>query len=423
MAEACEESAAARVHAGDIRAALEVLGTVPSPRGGEYPLALELAKWASARWPKLVWKVERIGDSGANLVSRPAQESDDTTLIYSHLDTSLTGELKWDQALTGRSDPPAPMEWDERTDVVRGFGLGVAQGPAAAALVGYAAAATYCSEQQGGPGLALLLAGSGTHRSPFENSPTGQHLNETGVQRYLGSGRRPDDVVVAKCGPPGLLHHEPGAMFVKVRIGAQMLPAMSAAMAMPAGGLPLRLGPLLDGLGAWRDAHLAVREPQGQIAPEVGVGSIVAGQPGKPDLLPAAVEIHVYVVLVDDDDAQVIAADLRAQLEVSLAGTELARCPLEVLVAEEHPAAATPESAAIVQSARDAWVRERGVRPEQIWGWKGSTDGVVFRAAGCRTVRLGPSPTPSTDDPRLDQLAISDLIDFSRIYARLGVRR
>lgn len=415
------ESAAARVSAQDIRAALEILTATPSPRGGEYALAMGLAEWARSRWPMLDWAVDCSGTGGASLISRSSRVAADTTLIYSHLDTSLTGDVEWDQALTGRADQPARLEWDESADLVRGFGLGVAKGPAAAALVGYVAAASLLAEQPGGSGLALLLAGSGTHRSPFESSPTGHRLRMTGVERYLGTGRRPDDVVVAKCGPPGLLFEEPGALFVKVRIEAQLLPAMLASAAVPSGGLPLRIGPLLDGLANWRDAHLGSRKPHGQIAPEIGVGSIVAGRPGKPDLLPAAVEVHAYVVMIDGDDPAQIAADLRAQLTASVAGTELENCPLEVLVAEEHGAAATPESASIVQQAKEAWLAERGAAPAQISGWKGSTDGVVFRSAGCRTVRLGPSPSSSEVDRRLDQLAISDLVDFARIYARLGV--
>lgn len=415
-----EEESAARVQADDIRAALEILTAFPSPRGGEYALAMGLAEWTRARWPRLDWAVDCSGTGGASLVSRSSRDAKDTTLIYSHLDTSLTGEVEWDQAVTGRGDRPARLEWDEPADVVRGFGLGVAKAPAAAALVGYAAAASQRAENGGGAGLALLLAGSGTHRSPFESSPTGRRSRLTGVERYLGTGRRPDEVVVAKCGPPGLLFEEPGALFIKIRIESQMVPAMLASAAVPSGGLPLRLGPLLDGLSSWRDSHLASRAPHGQIAPEIGVGSIVAGRPGKPDLLPAAVEVHAYVVMIDGDCAEQIADELRDQLASAMAGTGLAECPVEVLVALEHPAASTPQSASIVQRAQAAWRVERGAPPAQISGWKGSTDGVVFRSAGCDTVRLGPGPTASPGDHRVDQLAVSDLVDFARIYARLG---
>lgn len=416
MVETWEDSIAARVNAEDIRAALEVLAAFPSPRGGEFEVAMALAQWARSRWPMLDWQVEPVGDGGASLISRVPGDAKDTTLIYSHLDISLTGDAEWDSALTGRSDQPARFEWDEAGDVARGFGLGVAKGPAAAALVGYAAAASQTSS----PGLTLLLAGSGTHRSPFETSPTGQRPYLTGVQRYLGAGHRPHDVVVAKGGPPGLLYEEPGAMFIKVRLEAQLLPAMLASAAVPTGGLPLHLGPVLAALGAWRDDHLAARTPHGQIAPEIGVGSIVAGRPGKPDLLPAAVEIHAYVVMIDGDDADEIGSQLRDRLTMALAGTELENCSLEVLVAEEHSAAGTPASAQIVQRAAAAWLAERGAPPASVTNWKGSTDGVVFRSAGCETVRIGPSPTAAADDRRLDQIAISDLVNFARIYARLG---
>ena len=68
-----------------------------------------------------------------------------------------------------------------------------------------------------------------------------------------------------------------------------------------------------------------------------------------------------------------------------------------------HDAAITDPDAAVVRAGVAAWTREFGA-PSEITGWTGSTDGVVLRAHGIDTVRLGPQPT-GPDVLRLDQLA------------------
>jgi hypothetical protein len=57
-----------------------------------------------------------------------------------------------------------------------------------------------------------------------------------------------------------------------------------------------------------------------------------------------------------------------------------------------------------------------------IVGWRGSTDGAVFRAAGIDTVRWGPTITSDPDDPRIDRVGLADLVAAARTYGEIVVR-
>src|SRR5690606_13899911 len=149
---------------------LRVLDGVRSPCGHEAAAAVRLASWCTARWPWAGWSVQRYGTGGANL-----QAGDPSgVLIYSHLDTSLGGDPSEDRPVTGRADPLPPLK--VTSSRVEGFGLGVARGPAAAALLAFVNAAS-----QGVPAR-LLLAGSGTHRSMLHG--TGDRVRSTGLDHY-----------------------------------------------------------------------------------------------------------------------------------------------------------------------------------------------------------------------------------------------
>ena len=150
------------------------------------------------------------GEHGASLVGSHGGGP----LLYSHLDTSLDGSDD-DAAVTG-CGPPGPLR--VRGDIVSGFGLGVARAPAAAALVGFAAASSGT----------LLLAGSGTHRR-------GSRI--TGLESYLASAPLPASAVVAKSGPPTVLWEEPGALYLTVRIQGRHGAAMAPRSAIPGGGV------------------------------------------------------------------------------------------------------------------------------------------------------------------------------------------
>ena len=388
---------------------LRVLDATPAPRGRELAAATALRDWCAARWPDLGWAVQPYGDGGANLVASCGAGP----VLYSHLDTSLDGVGldgvgldcvgldggAPDAAVTGRADAPGALQVDD--DRAEGFGLGVARGPAAAAV------AAFVSARKG----TLLLAGSGTHRRGGQAS---------GVLAYLGAAAaRPSAAIVAKCGPSTVLFEEPGAAYLQVRVSGRYGAALAPESAVPAGGVAAQAGIVLAALAAWREDYLRSRPPAGQVGPQAGVGALRSGWAAKPDLLPAELVVDLYVVTVPGEDVAELRGRLDDRLRAELAGTALADCTLDVDLEQIHPAAATPAEAPIVQAATAAWTAEFDRPPAPITGWTGSTDGVVFRAHGIDTVRLGPQSTRSADDPRRDVLALAQLQAYARVYATL----
>ncbi|WP_165970335.1 M20/M25/M40 family metallo-hydrolase [Actinomadura sp. 6K520] len=390
----------------DIVRVLQVLDGVPSPYGHEAAAAVRLASWCTARWPWLDWDVQRYGKGGANLQAGDPRG----VLLYSHLDTSLSGDPSEDRPITARADAPPPLK--VTASEAEGFGLGVARAPAAAALIGFVSAAS-----RGIPAR-LLLAGSGTHRSTLHGP--GGRPRRTGLDHYLATAPRPPAAIVAKGGPPTILWEEPGALYLRLRVAGRHGAVLARESADPPGGVIAHAAPVIEAVERWRAAYVAAGQAPGtQVGAAAGIGSLTAGRPDKPDLFPALLEAGIYVVTVPGADPQAIADALRHDVETACANGPLATCTVEVDVDEIHPAAATAADAPIVRAARAAWQTEFGASPPPITGWTGSTDGVVLRAHGIDTVRLGPASRPSPEDPRCDVLDVASLAAYARLYARL----
>jgi acetylornithine deacetylase/succinyl-diaminopimelate desuccinylase-like protein len=386
---------------------LQLFDATPARHGAERALAHELANWCSAYWPEIDWTVQPYGASGANVYARAGRGG---RLLYSHLDTSLTGDSALDAAVTGRADPYPPLRVS--AERVEGFGLGVARGPAAVALLGFVDAV-----ERGGPAT-LLLAGSGTHRSALSGSVLA--ASGAGVSAYLDAAPAPPAAIVAKCGPPGVLWQEPGALYLRLIVTGRPGAVLAPASARPAGGVGGAAGLVLAGIERWRSGFIAARRGRaGQIGGEAGVGALSYGSAEKPDLFGAQLVADLYVVTVEGDDPDVLAGELAGAVSRAAAETPLAECEVAVVPEQLHPAAGTAADAAIVAQARTRWRQDLGREPAEIRDWTGSTDGVVLRGRGIDTVRLGPSSRTAADDPRCDSLDVGELLAFSRIYAAL----
>ncbi|GGQ97877.1 hypothetical protein [Streptomyces aurantiogriseus] len=373
---------------------LRLLEEAPAPRGEERTAAHRLRGWCADRWPHVEWQVLEHGPAGGSLIAAHGAGP----LLYSHLDTSLDDGGAANRLVTGNAAPVGPLTVDG--DVVSGFGLGVARGPAAAALVAFAEA---------GAGR-LLLAGSGTHRRSSQI---------TGLEAYADAYKLPRSAIVAKCGPPTLLWHEPGALYLTVRVTGRSGAAMMAESATPPGGVIVQAGVVLDELARWRTDYLAADPRVGQTGRACGIGAVSGGWPDKPDLLPAQLRIDLYVVAGDQVEPAALAAELADRLRMRCAESVLRECAIHVEAEPVASAAATPADAPVVTAARAAWRDEFGAQPPPITGWTGSTDGVVLRSHGVDTVRLGPQAKPAADDPRRDELSLARLTAYARIYRRL----
>ena len=370
------------------------------------------------RLPVLAWDVVPVGAGGASVVVTLPAPGTPALLLVSHLDTSLSGHPVEDEPVTGRSDAPAALRFEG--DEVSGFGLGVARGPAAAALAGLAAVAEALRGRPHRP-VQLLLAGSGTHRSALPAPlPTGsvRPSSSAGAAAHLTADPRPDAVLVAKAGPPAVVRAEPGACYVRLTVTGRWGAALTPASAAPVGGVLLHAGAVLTAVAEWREGFVARRRgrPDG-LGGEVGVGAVTAGRPDKPDLLPATLDLRLYVVTVPGDDPVGLAEELACFVRDALVGTALAPCAVVATAEPLHPAGITAATAPVALAADRAWRAHLPLPPAPLQDWTGSTDGVLFRQAGIDTVRLGPASRPDPEDGRRERLSLAELQAFAAIYA------
>ena len=403
---------------GALRAAIDVLTTQPSPFGGERPLAEAIAAWGRRTHADLTWEVDALDGASANLMARSASGSAAPELaLYSHLDTSLTGASDRDVGVTGEVRiAPAPS-FDQTSRALRGFGIGVAKAPSAAGIVAFGASARALRALGVAHRLTLLLAAGGTHRAAPSDVPA---RFGRGVEHALARGWRPDAVLNVKAGPPGVLHEEPAAAYLRVRLRRPWAAALARRAVAPDGGLARNAGAALDAIEEWRAEYLARCGARGQLAPEIAIGAIRGGLPEKPDLLPGLLEIFVYAVLLPGEDPERVARDLGAHI-----AARAARMPgsprVDVSVYASAPGGVVDAGSRIARLATAAWARHVG-QTAPVRGWTGATDGAIFLARGIPTARVGVSVSRDEADPRIEIVSLDELVRAARAYAEVALR-
>lgn len=390
-------------------AAARLAVSIPSPPGAERELAEAMLEFARERVPGATWELQPVGAGGANLLGAAGSGDSPELCLYGHLDTSLDGDPARDAAVTGDPSPYPPFT--EGAGTVSGFGVSVSKAPAATALAGFAAAIDALGAAPFR--LSLLLAAGGTHRADPEGTAPPPGFG-AGVTTALAGGYYPAAVLNAKAGAPGVLHEEPGAAFVAIELRGAAAPVLLRARLAPEGGVIARAGDLIAAFEEWRGSFVGPRSAQ--CAREAAVGSLRAGRPDKPDLLPAVLRATAYIILLPDDDPGGITAGLERHLRARLGDG----CRASVFAAA--PGAATRQAAPVVRIAREVWQSRFGAGSDRVEGWTGSTDGVVFRARGIDTVRMGFQTRPDPADPRLDLVDVETMERFAGMYAEAAVR-
>ncbi|MGH2378598.1 MAG: hypothetical protein ACRDGT_08985, partial [Candidatus Limnocylindria bacterium] len=267
----------------------------------------------------------------------------------------------------------------------------------------------------------LLLAAGGTHRAAPSDGPAPVALFGRGVHHALAGGWRPAAVLNVKGGPPGVLHEEPATAYLRVRLRSRWTAALVRARVMPEGGLVRHAGAVLDGIESWRDAYLAAHPPAGQLGSEIAIGAVRGGSPEKADLIPGLLEVFVYTVLPPREDPARVAGELEAHLRPRLGSLPDAPT-VEVEVYASAPGGTTDPSSEIVRLGRDAWRTQVGGDPAAVSGWTGATDGGVLMAAGILTVRMGAYVRRDATDPRIEIVAMDELLAAARAWADVVVR-
>lgn len=404
-------SSRSQVVASRVVELLELMASVASPWGEERELAESIVAWGRTRADGVTWTSDRFESRRANAIAT-AGEGRDELVIYSHLDTSLSGDPVGDESITGRRDRVEPLRFDGVTFV--GPGLGVAKGPAAAATIGYLAAVAALDEHAVAHRTSLLLAAGGTHHvaHAFGDHQSGHFAN--GVRHALQHGLAPRAAVVAKAGPEDVLFEEPGSAYIDIELRGRWTPAFARSDDEP--GLVTRVAGVLTAIEAWRHAYVRRSAPSvnDRIAREAAVGAISGGAPTKRDLMPAVVHIGVYVVLGHGDDASVVAHEIRGAAAAAVAPSAI---EVTTTVVAWEPAGRTDPTSHVVMAAMAATGRTASIK-----GWRGSTDGTAFRAAGIDTVRWGPQIASDPADARCDRVDLDVLVHAARVYAELAIR-
>jgi acetylornithine deacetylase/succinyl-diaminopimelate desuccinylase-like protein len=412
---------------GDV---LALLHDTPSRAGDEARLAQVVLDWGRGVLPRAGWWVEEVAPGRANLRSAyPEEAAGDrhATVLYTHLDTSLSGDPALDHPLTGVLDGAPPRLERDASGLVRGLGLAVSKAPAACALVAYVAVARACADLASAfRPFGVLLAAGGTHRAPggfARPLPVGIDVGlGLGVDAALRAGLSTDSVINTKGGAPGVLREEPGCLLVRLEVRDRMLavPARGAA-----GGAAVRAARVAAAVEEWRDTYVSARADLArEIAPDLGVGAIESGLSYKPDFLPAVGNVHVYLVTLPEDDVDSILEQLEAHVNRRLAESDpdWSESCLSVHVAGYRPGASTAEASPVVTVARDAWDRRFGPGSSVVRGYRGSTDGIIFRRHGIPTVRLGVTPLTVPAAPTTEAVSTSDMLTVATIYADILAR-
>jgi len=415
-AQVARVSAAIDEHA--VRHALALLVGVASPSGGERALAEAVAAWGRSAHGDLSWEIDPLDERSANLFARSAFGAGAPELVvYGHLDTSLTGDAARDVGVTGVTTAAPPLRLDPATRTLRGFGVGVAKAPSAAGLVAFVTAAQALRAQRVPHRLTLLLAAGGTHRAA-----PGEAMTQfgRGVEHALATGWRPDAVLNVKAGPAGVLNEEPAAAYLRLRVRRPWSAALARRTAAPDGGLARHAGAIVETIEEWRADYLARHGGQGQLAPEIAIGALRAGNPDKPDLLPGLLEVFVYAVLLPGEEPDTVARELAA-----FAAPRIERLPGAPSVAADvyafAPGGATDPAERVVRLASEAWARHVG-ETAAVRNWSGATDGAIFLARGIPTARIGVKVTRDADDPRIEIVSLEELTSAARAYADVAVR-
>jgi len=392
---------------------------VPSPAGQEEPVASLIGAWLLDRYPGLQTVVDRFAPHRANLECSAETPRDGDLVLYGHLDTSLTGDPDHDRLAVPSGSPPALL--DRQGDVLSGPGLGVAKGPAIAALMGYLAAAGALAAASRRTRAALLLAAGGTHRgmSPGILLSEGAPCSGAGdgVKRFLDR-HRPGAAVVAKCGPEGVLFEEPGAAYLTVEVTGTPALVMSRGEGDRSGGVPAAVGTAMAGFEAWRRDFMERPIRHGsQIGRQAGVGALAAGLPYKADVIGGLLQLHLYVVLATGDQPNRLADEIERCVTGELCDAGWTGLGVHVRVVSGWPAERTDPSNPLVRLAEQVYTDVNGVSSPTVRRWTGSTDGVLLRRAGIDTVRFGPTPMPAPLGT--ERLSATSLYNAARQYASL----
>lgn len=388
---------------------------VPSPTGGEAPLAAWIAERLTAHG--VPSQVQPLDERQANAVGVLPGEGGPSLLLYAPLDTFTTGDDSADVPWAAAAPRPdmAPRA-TVHGDLVQGLAAGNPKGHAAvvmAVLESFAAAGVRP------PGD--LVGGFGAGGMPsFEVDGAGvpgRHNTGHGVGAafLLERGFTTDHAVIAK---PGwtVSHEEVGLVWIDVVVLGHHT-YVGSRHRMPYRNAVALAGELAGRLETWFDAY-AERHEHETMRPQ----GIVAGVHGGADRLaaatPATVRLRLDVRLTTEQTAPGVVREVAE--EVRRVAADLGVEGVTVTQVAHVPATRTDPAAPVVRATVEAFEAVSGATHVPLGQNSGATDANVLRMRGVPTARVGmPKVATGPDGAEVDFTRGMNLVDVTEMR-RLG---
>ncbi|MFF4985633.1 M20 family metallopeptidase [Streptosporangium saharense] len=363
---------------------------VPSPTGGERPLAERIAATLTATG--VTAAVQPLDDRQANAWGRLRGDgSGPDLMLYAPIDTLTVGREDEDVPWIGpelRPDmrPVARVEGD----LVTGLGAGNPKGHAACVLM-----AAEAVHRAGLPLTGDLIVAFGAGGMPANARPGSGRRNVgqgVGCSFLLEQGLWADFAVIAKPGwtvsweEVGLAWFEVTVHGVHTYVGSRhRLPYENAVAG--AGEVAVRLE-------RWFTEY-AERHTGGTVAPQGIVAAVEGGWPYRAAVTPAACRLLVDLRLSPRTTPMEAKREFAAAIEGIRAELPGLRVTSEMVLA--IPGTASDPRGWVAREAVAAWEAAEGRPHEVVRGNSGATDANILRGRGVPTVRIGMPKIAGTD--------------------------
>lgn len=359
---------------------------VPSPTGGEGPLAAWIAERLGAHG--VPSQLQALDERQANAVGALRGGQGPSLLLYAPIDTFTTGDPALDVPWAmPTARPDALPRASVHGDLVQGLAAGNPKGHAAVVMAVLEAFAAAGVTPHGD-----LVGGFGAGGMPsFEVEGAGvpgrrNTGHGVGAAFLLERGFTTDHAVIAK---PGwtVSHEEVGLVWIDVVVPGHHT-YVGSRHRMPYRNPVALAGELAVRLETWFEEY-AARHEHGTMRPQ----GIVAGIQGGSDRLaaatPASARLRLDVRLTTEQTGPSVVREVRAEVERVAAELGLQRETVSVTQVAHVPATRTDPDAPVVRATTEAFEAVSGEPHLPIGQNSGATDANVLRMRGVPTARVG----------------------------------
>lgn len=381
---------------------------IPSPTGGEGPLATWIAHTLAA--DSVDAAVQPVDAHQASAAATVPGGDGPSLMLYAPIDTFTTGDESLDvpgASVTWRADlrPLAVVDGD----IVEGLGAGNPKGHAAvvmAVLQAFRASGVVpAGDVVGGFGAGGMPSFAVPGVGDPERVNTGHGV---GAALLLERGFTTDYAVIAK---PGwhVLHEEVGLVWLDVVVPGQHTYAGSRHR-LPYSNAVATAGRVAIALEEWLDGY-AVRHEHGTMLPQGIVSSVHGGFDRLAASTPAQVRLRLDLRLTTRQTPPGVVREVRDELRRL---SEQLGIELQVRQVAAIPATHTPTDSPVVRAAVAAFEAVDGHPHRVTTGNSGATDANILRMRGVPTARVGmPKVAVTPDGGEIDFSRGMNLVDLS----------